>query len=400
MRRIKVGDLRIGEAERQAVMDVLDSDYISENSRVREFESKFSEYLGVCSSVALNSGTSALIAGLTSLAYLGRGCVGTGTKVITTPLTYVATANAIGLSGMEPVFADIGADGFNIDPERISSILEDAYDPAEYSVILPVHLMGYPCDMDRINGIARKHGLVVVEDSAQAHGSLYKGDRTGSLSTFSAFSFYIAHNIQAGEFGALGTDDAELAEMVRKVKSNGRIRNYSPCMYPGSSGTSDDYFRYDLSFEHDVVGYNFKCSEIHSALALMQLGRAEDIRRMRLENFKYLLDGLSGLDGVFELPPYDGDVSYFAFPLVLREGVGLDRENIRFKLYEDGIETRPMFGCIPTYHRAYSHLKRDYDGLLPNAERVGSRGFYLGCHQYLSTDDLDYVIRRLRSYCT
>lgn len=389
MRRIKVGDLRIGYAERQAVMEVLESEIISENSKVSEFEREWSKYVGVGQSVAMNSGTSAIISGLKSLQYIDVEGVPGGSKVITTPLTYVATVNAIVLSGLEPVFADISEHGFNISPDSISSILEET-DPAEYSVILPVHLIGYPCEMGSIAKIAGRHGLKVVEDSAQAHGTIYNGRRTGSLSDFSAFSFYIAHNIQAGEFGALCTNDRELSQMARNVKSNGRIK-HDPARFMGED-PSEDKFRYDMGFEHDVIGYNFKCSEIHSALAIVQLSRAEEIRKRRLENFRYLREGLEDLEEMFELPEYDDDVSYFAFPLVLRDSCGQERESIRYRLFKMGIETRPMFGCIPSYHGAYSHLRREYEGRLPNAERMGRAGFYFGCHQYLTRDDLDYVI--------
>ena len=187
-RRISVGDFKIGSEERAVINAVLDAGRLSEWKKVNEFETLFADYINTKHCVAVHSGTSALIVGLSALIYDSRfPKVKKGSKVITTPLTYVATINAIVLTGLEPVFVDVYPYSFSILPRKIEEHLESANDPENYSIILPVHLMGYPCDMDEINRIAEKYGLVVLEDSAQAHGSLYKGQRTGSLSLLSIF---------------------------------------------------------------------------------------------------------------------------------------------------------------------------------------------------------------------
>jgi len=217
--KVNVGDFQIGEEERRAINEVLDSGKITEGSKVKNFEIKLAEYTGTKYAVAVNSGTSALIAGIAALKRADEGKWDSKTKVITAPVTYVATSNAVVLNELEPVFVDIDPLTFSITPENIKAHLEEADDPGEYGAILPVHLMGYPCDMDKINKIAKEYGLNVIEDSAQALGTTYKGKQAGSQSDFSIFSFYIAHNVQAGEMGAVVTDDPDIWRLVKKIKS-------------------------------------------------------------------------------------------------------------------------------------------------------------------------------------
>ena len=230
-RRVLVGDFQIGEDEKKAINEVLDGGRISEWKKVREFEELFAEYIGTKYCIALSSGTSALIAGLTALICDGRfPRIKKASKVITSPVTYIATINAIVLAGLEPVFVDIDLETFSLLPEKIEELLGDVDDSDNYSLILPVHLMGYPCNMDEINWIANKYGLVVFEDSAQAHGTIYNGKKTGSLSLLSDFSFYIAHNIQAGEMGAIVTNDDKIRRLIKKIKANGRMCDCPVCM--------------------------------------------------------------------------------------------------------------------------------------------------------------------------
>jgi len=219
MKVIHVGDFVLGDDEKSAINEVLASGRLSEGKKVREFEIAFAKFIGTKYAIAVNSGTSALIAGLSALCYSQNSRVKPSTKIITTPSTYIATSNAIVNTGLTPVYVDIDRKYFGITPENIKKHLETVDDIEQYSLILPVHLMGYPCDMDEINKIAKKYGLQTFEDSAQAHGTIYKGKKTGSLSLLSDFSFYIAHNIQAGELGAITSNDYEIIRFNKKDKS-------------------------------------------------------------------------------------------------------------------------------------------------------------------------------------
>lgn len=395
-KRIFVGDFQIGEDEKNAVNEVLNQGRLSEGKKVREFERLFAEYIGTRYAIALSSGTSALIVGLMALLNDKRFHIKKGSKVITSPVTYIATTNAIYLTGFEPVFVDIDPQTFAILPEEIETLLRTSENPEEYSIILPVHLMGYPCDMDEINRIAKEYNLLTFEDSAQAHGTIYNGKKTGSLSLLSDFSFYIAHNIQAGEMGAVTSNDGEIISLIRKLKANGRLCDCPVCTRPqGVCPPADKYDGeddFDPRFTHDLIGYNFKTMEFQAALGVTQLHKADNIFRQRQNNVKYLNEKLNKYSEFLQLPIYSKNVSYLAYPIVIKDSSVISRKELRKKLEDYGVENRPLFGCIPTQQPAYSFLMEKYKNRLPNAEYVGKNGFYIGCHQYITQDDLDYIV--------
>lgn len=389
--RVRVGDFKLSLKEKAAIVEVLDSNRITEGRKVAEFEHLFSQYLGVKETVLVNSGTSALITGLNALGYTKPDVI-SGSNIITTPLTYIATTNAITLSGFKPSFVDVDRETFNITPESIETYLEGIDDPTDYSTILPVHLMGYSADMDGINKIARKYNLAVFEDSAQAHGSLYKGRVCGSMSEVSAFSFYIAHNIQVGEMGALSTNDEDIAAFARRFKANGRMCDCKICTRSkGICPRLQTAGNFDPRFYHIHIGYNFKTTDIMAAIGIEQIKKAEKIKEKRYRNVQYLNEGLGFLKDKLQIPILSRDVSYLAYPLLVNDPK-MPREKVMRKLEESGVETRPLFSCIPLHQPSYSDYQPYYKDKLPNAEYLGSKGFYIGCHQYLEEKDLDYVI--------
>ena len=391
--RVRVGDFRLGKREKDAINQVLDSGRLSEGSKVQEFERRWADYVGTRQCVATSSGTAALIVAMTALKLSRKHEA--GLKVITTPLTYIATSSAISNVGWEPVYVDVDPLTFAITPENVAAHLAEAPDPEHYALILPVHLMGFPAAIDEIAEIGRQYGIPVAEDSAQAHGTLCNGHRTGALGLFGAFSFYIAHNIQAGEMGAVTTNDDEMARLMRKLKAQGRecdcpvcVRAEGKCPRLNSHTGAEDY---DPRFTHDLIGFNFKTMEFQAALGLTQLERADWIVAQRQRNVRFLNACLKPYSDILQIPPYSESVSYLAYPLVIRRPEIISRKRIRRELEQRGIETRPLFGCIPTQQPAYAHLKPQYEGKLPNADYLGRNAFYVGCHQYLQEDDLHYM---------
>ncbi|MCS7232288.1 MAG: DegT/DnrJ/EryC1/StrS family aminotransferase, partial [Elusimicrobiota bacterium] len=383
-RRIFVGDFLIGKEERKAIIEVMDAGIISESKKTREFEKLWSGYIGTKYCVAVNSGTSALILGWNALK-IYKNIGSKRRKVITSPVTYIATSNSLVLSGFEPVYVDIDPQKFVITPDNIENHLKSINNVDEYIAINPVHLMGYCADMNRINKIAEKYDLVVVEDSAQAHGSIYDGRKAGSMSLFSIFSFYIAHNIQAGELGALNTNDEKIFYLAKKLKANGRfctcfvcVRKTGKCPKKDMSGNNDPRFL------HDLIGYNFKTMEFQTALAVTQIKKVDEICQKRKSNVKYLNEKLNKFSNILQLPLFDENVSYLAYPIVVKDEKIITREKLCEELEKYGIETRPLFGCIPTQQPSFSHLKNLYRDKLPVADYIGRNGFYIGCHQYLS----------------
>jgi dTDP-4-amino-4,6-dideoxygalactose transaminase len=403
--RVTVGDFKITDIEKNAVIKVLENGRLSEGRCVQEFEKEFAAYIGTRYCVLVSSGTAAILAGLTALKYYSAMKINVPSKIITSPLSYAATANAITLAGFEPVFTDIDPVTFALLPDQVEELIYKSH-PGEYSTILPVHLMGYPNDMESLSNLAQAYNLVLFEDSAQAHGSFYKGKKTGSLGLLADFSFYIAHNIQAGELGCITTDDEELYRLIRKIKANGRFCNCTICtrregICPyATKDMTEKGVDYDPRFLHDLIGYNFKTMEFQAALGLCQLRIADKIFSTRQANVRYLNEHLKFTEKILRLPKFDPDVSYLAYPIVIADPARIFRGDLRRKLEEKGVETRPLFNCIPTQQPAYRHLANQYQGRLPNAEYLGQNGFYIGCHQYLDESDLHFVVQVFREIFT
>ncbi|GAG65812.1 unnamed protein product, partial [marine sediment metagenome] len=217
----------------------------------------------------------------------------------------------------------------------------------------------------------------------------------GNLSTLASYSFYIAHNIQAGEMGAIVTNDNEIIRLIRKIKANGRVcdcpictRRFGYCKHEDNSLNSDN----DPRFLHDLIGYNFKITEFPAALGLAQLKKIDKIIKKRQKNVKLLNEGLKKYDNILQLPIYSDDISYLAYPIILKYNNIINRKSLRQKLEENGVESRGFFPCIPTQQPAYNFLKNIYNNKLPNAEYLGKNALYIGCHQYLTDKDINYVI--------
>jgi dTDP-4-amino-4,6-dideoxygalactose transaminase len=394
MKKIQVGDFRLVRKEKKVINEVLGSGRFSEGMRVREFEQKWAEFVGTKYCVATSSGAGALITGLTALKY--KYDLPRGTKVITTPLTYIADSSAISMVGFEPVYVDVDPETFGITPETIEAHLKQTKDLNNYAIILPVDLMGFPVEIEKINKLAEKYKLLVFEDAAQAHGTVYKGHKTGSQTFLSVFSFYVAHNIQAGEMGALVTNDPEIFRLARKIKAQGRACECFVCTRAKGKCPLIENYRgkedYDPRFAHDLIGYNFKTMEFQAALALTQLKKVDWIIKKRQENVKFLNEHLKQYSDILQLPSFSNEISYLAYPLVVKRPDIISRKELRKKLEDLYVETRPLFGCIPTQQPAYAYIREQYERKLPNAEYLGLNAFYIGCHQYLTKGDLVSIV--------
>lgn len=399
MRKINVGEIRLGIREKNAVMEVLNSNRITEWKKVNEFEKMFSSYLDIKHTILVNSGTSALITAINSLNYLSKNSSRLK-NIITTPLTFIATINSIKLSGYNPIFIDVESSTFNIDTNKIKNYLENIDDANNYPIILPVHLMGYPVEMNEINKIAKLYDMLVLEDASQAHGTIYDKKKCGTLSDVSTFSFYVAHNVQVGEMGAICTNNDLINSFSKSFKAHGRLCNCDVCtrsknICPFIQGNNEEI---DPRFYHNFIGYNFKTTDIMAAIGIEQLKKIEEIKKTRFQNVKTLNEGLEKISDIFKLPKLSEDVSYLAYPLIIKDTNKIKRNKLLKDLEKSGIENRPLFSCIPAQQPAYKDYKQIYENKLPNAEYIGNNGFYIGCHQYLSEEDLDYIIKTFINY--
>ncbi len=368
---IRLGDYITTKEDEKIVLKILHSNKLSEGKYVKEFEEKWAEFCGTKYCVLTNSGTSALILSLETLKYYTKI-----REVLTSPNTFIATVNAIVLSGFEPVFADVETKTFSILPPN-----------EDYDIFMPVHLYGYPVNMDMF------HCKYMIEDACQAHGTIYKGKPAGSIGLMGCFSFYIAHNIQIGDMGAVVTSNEGVYKLLKKLKAHGRLcecmicrRNEGRCPHRESN--------LDPRFTHTHIAFNFKTSEIQAALGLNQLKHAQEIIHKRQENVEYLNEGLKYLNEL-RLPRLDHTVSYLAYPVIIQDWE-VDRNDFCRRLTQTGVENRPFFSCVPTQQPAYEYIKEKWKDKLPNAQWLGEKGFHIGIHQYLTKEDLDFMIKAIR----
>ena len=380
---IRIGDLKLGDEERDALQRVIDREWLSEGPETRAFEDEFSAYIGTKYCIAVSSGTAALMCALTALKQDSRWHL---SKVLLPALTFVADANAVSLCGLEPVFADVYPITFGLDMGSVSF-------GTRYDCVLPVHLMGHPVDMGYVDDHIRRlrRDIPILEDACEAHGSTLNGKMCGTFGTLSVFSFYIAHTVQAGELGCVCTDDPELAKSLRRIKAHGRLcvcrectRNTTGCPYIESVSL-------DPRFLALTPGYNFKASEFQAAIARVQLRKIEENIERRQYNRAVLNDLLSDVDEL-QLPPSSDSTVPMAYPLVLLDGHS--RNAVLKNLTRRGVECRPLFGCIPTHQPAYA--KYANSGKWPNSDWLGAKGFYVGCHQYLTNGDLDLMAQEIQ----
>ncbi len=348
--RIRISQPLLGEEEQQAVLRVLESGQLAQGARVHEFEAAFARMCGVRDAVAVSSGTAALL-----VALLAHG-VGLGDEVITTPFSFVATANAVLLAGARPVFVDVREDDFNIDPELIESRITP-----RTKALLPVHLYGHPCDMEAIVAIAGRHGLALVEDACQAVGASAAGRKAGSFGS-GCFSFYATKNMTTGEGGMIATDDPAVAEQARRIRDHGQVERY----------------------ESELLGYNFRMTEMAAALGLAQLAKLEKFTEARRANARYLSERLRGVQTPAERP----GCRHVYHQYTVRVAAG--RDELAARLREEGIETG-VFYRVPI-HRQPLYRRLGYRDSLPVAERLSREVMSLPVHPGLSRAELDFVV--------
>lgn len=353
----------VGEREVELTSDAVRSTWISSTGRyLEEFESRFARACEVEHAIAVANGTVALHLALVALG------IGPGDEVIVPSLTYIASANAITYTGATPVFADVRADTWCIDPDHVSALVTP-----RTRAILPVHLYGTPCDMGALQEIATRHGLAIVEDAAEAPFASWNGTPTGGLGTIGTFSFFGNKILSSGEGGAVTTNDTALASRLRLLRGQGMDPN--------------------RRYYFPIVGYNYRLTNVAGALLCAQLDRRHELvlRRRRLFD---TYDRLFRQDDRFELqtvPPLASRAPWL-YSVLTAAGQGPVRDSLMAGLGERAVETRPLF--IPLHQLPPYAVGRHSS--LPVTEDLSSRGFSLPTSSTYSPDDAVEVVRRLR----
>ena len=340
----------IGDEEREAVDRVLRSGMIAQGPEVAAFEKEFSEHFGLGRAcVAVNSGTSGLHLGL-----LSSG-IGAGDEVIVPSFTFAATANSVALTGATPIFADIALDDFTLDPASVEASITE-----RTKAIMPVHLYGHPAKMAELQAIADKHGLMIFEDAAQAHGASLNGTPVGAFGTFAMFSLYPTKNMTSGEGGMVSAIDEEVERNLRLYRNQGMLQQY----------------------HNEVVGLNNRMTDIHAAIGRVQLTKVGAWTKQRQDNAAFLS---ANLEGVTPPPVADGAVHVY-HQYTIR--VPQDRDGMAKALKEQYNVGSGMFYPVPN-HRLKPFMA-DVD--LPNTDQAALECLSLPVHPSLSQGDLERIV--------
>lgn len=346
----------LGDEELEAIRAVMQSGQVAQGPVVAEFESVFAQMCGVRYAIATSSGTTAL-----HLALLAHG-IGPGDEVITSPFTFIASANSILYTGARPVFVDVEEDTFNMDAAQI----EAAITPRT-KAIMPVHLFGLPCDMGAIMDIAARHGLAVIEDACQAHGATYAGQAAGSFGS-GCFSFYATKNMTTAEGGMVTTNDEAIAERVRLLRNHGMRQRYY----------------------HEELGYNFRMTDLQAAIGLVQLRKLPEFNAARIRHAALLSERLADVVTVPTLPPGRQHVFH---QYTVR--IAQDRDSVAAKLNAAGVGIG-IFYPVPVHQQAPYRALGYGNQRFPVAERLSREVLSLPVHPALTPADLETIVREVR----
>jgi dTDP-4-amino-4,6-dideoxygalactose transaminase len=377
--KIPMSSPDLTDADRQAVIDVINTPNLSMGKYTPAFEKTFCDLTGAKHAIAVNSGTAGL-----HLCVRAVG-IGAGDLVITSPFSFVASSNVMLFENAIPVFVDIDPKTGNLDPELVADAAKNiekylprvgAQHAAPLRAILPVDVFGQPADMDSINAVAKQHGLIVIEDSCEALGATYKGKQAGRLGDFGVFAFYPNKVVTTGEGGVIITNDDKAADLMRALRNQGRA--------PG-----------DTWLQHTHLGYNYRIDEMSAAMGTVQMSRLEELLSKREQVAAWYEARLAEIPGV-EVPfiaPSTTRMSWFVY--VIRFDPKLNRDELAKKLDARGIPVRPYF--LPIHLQPYMAERFGWrEGDFPVTEDLGRRGLAVPFSGVMTEEQVEVVCQNLR----
>ncbi len=365
--RIPIAKPLLGKEEEEAVKKVIETGILAHGPEVEAFEEEFAKYLGVKHVIAVSNGTTAL-----DVALKAAG-IKDGDEVITTPFTFIATANSILYQNAKPVFADIDPETYTLDPDSVMELLTP-----KTKAILVVHLYGHPADMDPLREIAEDHGLLLIEDAAQAHGAMYRGVKVGGIGDVSAFSFYPTKNMTTGEGGAVATNNDEIARKARLIRNHGQERRYY----------------------HVMLGYNYRMTSIAAAIGRVQLRKLDSMNEARRRNAASLNNALSRINGL--VTPVEKDWAYHVYhQYVVRvtDKCRYTRDELKNLLEDKGVGTGIHYPMIIPEQPLYKDLGIDCPKGCPEAVLAASQVLSLPVHPLVGGEEITYISSVLRELC-
>jgi dTDP-4-amino-4,6-dideoxygalactose transaminase len=359
---IKISEVHLGGEEEELVLQVLRSGHLAQGPMVEMLEAEFARAHDSEFAVAVNNGTTALVAAMQAID------LRPGDEVITSPFSFVATLNSILEAGATVRFADIG-DDFCMDAATVEALIGPST-----RVIMPVHLYGLPADMDAISSVAVQHGIGIVEDAAQAHGARI-GDRSVGTYGVGCFSLYATKNIMSGEGGVITTSDHAIADRLRLLRNQGMRARY----------------------QYEIPGHNYRMTDLQAAIAIPQMHRLSEITRLRQANAQLLAERVGELPGLM-LPSVPAGRSHVFHQFTVRLGkdAPLTRDEFAARLEQAGISTGIYYPRLMHDYDCYRSDPRVIVDHTPRAESIAQEVLSLPIHQYLSSDDIGRIADEIR----
>lgn len=367
-RMIPISKPVLGEEEKKAVLETMESGMIVQGPRVAKLEENFAKVIGTKHAIATSSGTTAL-----HIAMLAHG-LGPGDEVITSPFTFIASVNSIIYTGATPVYCDIDPNTFNIDPAKLEALITP-----KTKAILPVHLYGLACDMTAIEAIAKKHGLAIIEDCAQSIGARWGQTMTGAFGT-GCFSLYATKNVMSGEGGMITTNDDKVADLAKAIRGHGMRRRYY----------------------HDLLGYNFRMTDLHAAIGIVQLGRLDEFTNKRRANAAWLNAHLTRVKTPKCFTSCGNDCAascshvWHQYTVRLEGASAEERDRAVARLNELSVGCG-VFYPVPATKQQHIIDLGLHHGNVPLAEAISNEVFSLPVHPSLTGDDLEYIAHHVNA---
>ena len=384
--RVTVGFPCYDHREIERAVECLLDLRLSQGPRVKEFEEKYSEYIGQDFGVAVNSGSSANLIALAAL--VRSGLVKKGSEVIIPATTFTTVVSPIIQNGLVPAFVDIDRDTYNMNIDEVEKAIN-----FNTGLLMPVHTLGLPVDMDGIMSLSKKYDLPVFEDCCEAHGAAIYGKKVGSFGVISTYSFFVAHNMTTGEGGIVLTSDEILNDLLFQLREFGRLKKYD-------SNQQRFYYNngeltgYDERYAFEVLGYNLRMTDVCASLGLPQLEKLDDLNEGRNAIANYYTEHLMKYSEFLELPriPEDYFHCFYGYPITLKEDCGFKRNTLVNYLEENGIDTRAIMGGNLSIQPAYRDENIKVQGTLENANYITGNSFFIGCHIFINERMRKHVV--------
>jgi len=375
----------------QALDSLLDV-WISQGPKVKQFEREYAEYIGTKYGLGCNSGSSANLLALTAL--LQAGVLTPGDEVILPAATFTTVMSPILQTGLVPVFVDVEMETYNNDPAAIEKAITD-----KTKLIMVVHSLGCPSNMEEIMRISEQYNIPVLEDCCEAHGAAINGKKVGSFGLISTFSFFVAHNMTTGEGGMIMTNDNNLYDILCSVREFGRLTKYEenqPRFYYEDKHLKE----YDERYVFTNIGYNLRMTDIAASLGIEQLKKLDAFNDKRVKIAQSYTNKLSTYNKWLILPsaPNGYFNSFYGYPIVIKEGAPFSRKELVNHLEKDNIETRAFMAGDLSRQPAYvdTNWKMPFD--MPNTKTLLNNAFFIGCHPFVTSNQEEKIINSFNEF--